>query len=192
MGPVSFLLRELNLKQDNLMMMSPESWKMGALIVTCLFRLSLDKQTLQNSYWKQNFAIDGIFLTHEFICKFKSSSLWSISVSIVAIIASKSSSYKKSVYPEAILQLFHDLLVLLHYHPISFTIFWNYCNNASCFQTIFRSYDSGFICYFSQFIFILHTWYNKYFITVILIWFLISAMSYCLTLHREKNCVLLI
>ena len=131
------------------MMMSPELWKMGALIVTCLFRPSLDKQTLQNSYWKQDFAFDGIFLIYEFICKFKSSSFWSISVSIVAIITSKSSSYKKSVHPEAMLQLFHDLLLLLHYHPVSFTIIWNYCLSAFCFQTIFHSYGYGFIYYFS-------------------------------------------
>ena len=85
-------------------------------------------------HWKLDLIFDGMFLMHEFISKFDSSSFWSISASITAIIASKSSLYRKLVIPEA------TFMTYLYGYPIRLNMFWNYCKKDLYSQTIFCSY----------------------------------------------------
>ena len=65
--------------------------------------IPLSKQTWsQNSHWEIDFFVDGIFLVHVFISKFNSSSFWSTSASVTAIITWKSFLHRKLFLPESI------------------------------------------------------------------------------------------
>ena len=128
-------------------------------------------------HWKLDLIFDGMFLMHEFISKFDSSSFWSMSASITAIIASKSSLYRKLVIPEA------TFMTYLYGYPIRLNMFWNYGKKDLYSQTIFCSYMATKISVATRnYYFIYHSTIN-----VTLRWRKYSFLFFILT---DKNCPL--
>ena len=100
-----------------------------------LWHAFLDHRMISKLYHKI-YNIRLIFFL--FLFKSNSLSFWSISASTV-LLASKSSSYRKSLLPQAMLQFF---MTYLYSHLVKFNKFWNFffCENDPYFQTTFCSY----------------------------------------------------
>ena len=78
----------------------------------------------------------------DFFCKFNYSSVWNIK----HIYVSNYCNMPKVIFLEKIATSGnHDSIwfhmTYLYDHSVRFNRSWNYCENDSCFQTIFRSYD---------------------------------------------------
>ena len=92
-----------------------EPWNMGSF----LWHAFLDHCMISKLYHKI-YNIRLIFFL--FLFKSNSLSFWSISASTV-LLASESSSYRKSLLPQAMLQFF---MTYLYSHLVKFNKFWNY------------------------------------------------------------------